>query len=151
MGMESFNNMPIPPEPDDISGREKIEKAEDFPTYHTKEEILAKLKEKGFEDPETQKAVLEWIAQREGEVKIEDTGKASVKFEFERIELYIAIGDMEGAYENAKYTYVSAVQEGMGDIVDKLLEMFPELEGQNVKESGFANPINPDFSDNTNN
>lgn len=91
----------------------------------TKEEILDELKLKGLTN-ETMDMVAKWTVAREQEVK---TARDGLILNIERIDFFLATGDIEGAWEDAQDAYVNAIGEGEEDLIQELLKRFPTLRG----------------------
>ncbi len=85
-----------------------------------KQKVVESLKAKGFEDPETMELVVKWTEQREHEVEQSGFFDERVLFELERSELYLAVGDTEGARECITDILTMALNEGKDDWVEKL-------------------------------
>lgn len=65
-----------------------------------KSRVLAMLSEKGLEDSETMELIIAWTEQQEGLVSQENTPLAALKLDFERVDLYLALGHKENALEH---------------------------------------------------
>lgn len=85
-------NINIPPTGE--SDAEKIKKSE----------VIAMLKEKGFDDPKTKELILKWTEQKEKEVEKEGTPKARLLFNIERIDLFMQV-DINWAWESTKEVF----------------------------------------------
>ena len=100
------------------TGKEKIEK----------EKVLEMLKTKGVEDPETKALVLEWTKEREVEVAKENTSRASIVFNIERSDLYVAANDIEGAIGCLESALTQAEHENEEELLKEILEKIEKLE-----------------------
>jgi hypothetical protein len=106
--------------PKQEGGENKIEKAT----------VLDLLRAKGFEDGEAKEAVMRWTEQREAEVNAINTSRAAIEFNIERAELYIAVGDKEGALDCLHDARMQAHQENEGALYADILEKMDEIEGK---------------------
>ena len=84
-----------------------------------KEKVLEMLKENGFEHDETKRLVMEWTIQQEKAVV---TIKDSIIFNISRADLYIAIGDIDGAEECLRDALLQTEQEGEIELRMSILE-----------------------------
>lgn len=109
--METFTN----PE----NSQEKIEKGK----------VLELLRVNGYEHPETKEAVIRWTEQQEALVTKENTCRARIAFEIERSDLYIAIGDTEGALECLEDARVQAHHENEPELYSQIMKKMDEVEG----------------------
>lgn len=81
---------------------------EKFPTQEgnkekiEKEKVLEMLRTRGLEDPETKEAMTKWTMQQEALADKENTNRASILFNIERTDLYLATGDTTGAPNTSK-------------------------------------------------
>jgi translation elongation factor EF-1beta len=109
-------NMEIPPKNE---SSEKIEK----------QKVLDMLRMNGFGHPETKELVVEWTKQKEAEVEqSENPNRESIIFNIERTDLYIAVGDKEGAIECLEDALTQADQENEVELQNQILEKLKSLE-----------------------
>ena len=67
------------------------------------------------------------LDQRQAEVFLENTSRATLILNIDRIDLYMADDNVEGAWEVAKEAYNCAMFENEQDLIERLLEIFPKL------------------------
>ena len=103
-------NMEVPPKGE--NNQEKIKK----------EKVLEMLRTNGLDHPETKKLVMKWTKQREVEVEKENTSRATIVFNIERSDLYIAMWDKEGAIKCLKDVLTQAYQENEKGLQEQILE-----------------------------
>ena len=106
---------------------------EKFPTPENnekieKETVLEALRTKGPEDPETKEMVIKWTIQREAEVDKENTNRASIIFNIERTDLYLAAGDVEGALEHLEDVLLYASQVKERELYNETLKKINTIE-----------------------
>ena len=94
-----------------------------------KEKVLKMLKEKGFDAPETKELVLVWTIEQEALIEKENTAKASILFNVERTDLYLAIGDIDGALECLEDARAQAFYENETELYGEIVKKMNELEG----------------------
>ena len=68
------------------------------PNNIEKEKVLEMLKTNGFEHPETKELVIKWLEQREAEAEKENTVSANFNLSIDRIDLYVATGNINEAF-----------------------------------------------------
>ncbi|MBI5401188.1 MAG: hypothetical protein HZB12_03700 [Candidatus Yonathbacteria bacterium] len=107
--------------PTQENGHEKIEK----------ENVLEMLRANGFEHPETRDLVIKWTEKQEALVTKENTSKATIVFNIERSDLYLATRDKEGALECLEDARTQAYQENEMELYDQIIKMMDEVEGKN--------------------
>jgi len=94
-----------------------------------KETVLEILRTKGPEDPETKVLVERWTAQQEDIATKENTGRAAITLNIERADLYLAVGDIEGALDCLEDARMQAYQENEKELYDQIMKRMDELEG----------------------
>ena len=99
---------------------------ESFPNLE-KKTVLEMLKANGFDHPETKELVMKWIEQREREVEIENTSRAAIVFNIERTDLYIAMGDREGAIQNLEDALGQADSEDEKELQEEIIAKIKEI------------------------
>jgi len=99
------------------NNQEKIEKVK----------LIEALQVNGSEHPETKALMIKWIKQRETEVEKENTSRATIVFNIDRADLYIAANDMEGALEHLEDTLMQTRQEGEKELGDQIRRKIKEL------------------------
>ena len=100
---------------------------EELPTPEsvpTKQKIIEKLKTEGLTF-EMKNLVSKWYESKEKEII---TRKEQILFELDKIDFYYTVDDLKGAFDIARDAYEIARYEGEEDLVEKILEIFPELE-----------------------
>ncbi len=91
----------------------------------TKEEILAKIKESGFND-DRRREIIQWREMRE---LIILTEREKVALEVDMLAFYSAGGTAEDIHDDAIQTfYFARATEGCDDLVEKILGMYPYLD-----------------------
>jgi FimV-like protein len=108
-------NMEMPPMGE--NNQEKIEKGK----------VLEMLRTNGLDHIETKELVMEWTEQKEAEVEKENTSRATIVFNIERSDLYIAMGDKEGATECLEDALAQADQENEKELQDQIIEKLKSL------------------------
>jgi len=106
--------------PSPENSQEKIEK----------EKVLEMLRANGFEHPETREMVIKWTEQQETLATKENTGRATIIFNIERSDLYLAVGDKEGALECLEDARTQAHQENETELYDQIMKKMDEIEGK---------------------
>ena len=92
-----------------------------------KEKVLEMLRTNGLEHFETNELVTKWTLQKEAEVKKENTSRAAILLNIDRTDLYIAIGDNEGAIKNLEDALEQADQENEKELQDQIIEKIKAL------------------------
>lgn len=95
-----------------------------------KQRVLEMLQTSGFEHPETRDLVIKWTEQQEALVAKENTSRAAIIFEIERSDLYLAVGDKDGALECLGHARLLANQENEPELYDQIMKRMDEIEGQ---------------------
>jgi len=86
------------------------------------------LRENGFEHPETRDLVIKWTEQQEALVTKENTSRASIVFNIERADLYLAVGDKEGALECLEDARMQSYQENESELYKQIMKKMDEIE-----------------------
>lgn len=107
---------------------ETFSKSENKQERIEKEKVLEMLRANGFEHPETKDMVLAWTEQQETLVSKENTASARISFEIERSDLYVAIGDMDGALECLEDARTQAHQEDETELYDLIMNKMDEID-----------------------
>src|ERR1035437_8525305 len=94
-----------------------------------KSEVIELLRTRGFEDPEVKESVTQWTIQREALVTQEGTATASIIFNMDRADLYLAIEDTEGALETLEDARLQAHQENEMELYNQIMAKMDEIEG----------------------
>ncbi|MDP3947360.1 MAG: hypothetical protein Q8Q41_01560 [bacterium] len=105
--------------PNPENSQEKIEK----------EKVLEMLRANGFEHLETRDLVIKWTEQQEALVAKENTGRAAIVFNIERSDLYLAVGDKDGAIKCLEDARAQAHQENEGELYDQIMKKMDEIKG----------------------
>lgn len=91
------------------------------PKLGLRDRLVAGLKEKGPQDPETAKMLQEWTAAQEAIVEAaKNTIDARVDFELDRATLYWDAGFQEEARQTWEEAFYCAEQEGRADLCEKI-------------------------------
>lgn len=130
MGIENFGNPVLPPEPEEEKKPEeqKIESAPQVSTGEIiliKEEIIARLDAEGFNE-EIRQEIVKWREFRESLVQ---STRDSIILNIDMFDMYVAAKMPEDAFDDASETYLQAMQEGEYDLVERILRIYPSLEG----------------------
>ena len=99
---------------------EKFETPERIPE---KLEIIERLKRDGM-TTENEKLVTRWVIERE---KLVQTPRDTVVLNIEIIDFYEAVGNDADTKEAVKQAYENARRENEDDLIEQLLQRFPEL------------------------
>lgn len=94
-----------------------------------KSEVIELLKTRGLEDQEVKELVTQWTIQREALATEEGTAIASIIFNMDRADLYVAIGDIEGALEALEDARLQAHQENEMELYNQIMIKMDEIEG----------------------
>ncbi len=94
-----------------------------------KSEVLETLRVKGFDDPETLALVTKWTIQQEAVVTEAGTSKATIEFNISRADLYVAGGDVDGAFECLEEARLQAYSENETELYGQIMAKMDELEG----------------------
>lgn len=86
------------------------------------------LRTRGYEDPETRDLVVRWTEQQEALSEQDGTSRGHILFEMERSELYVAIGDTDGALECLYHALTQAQQEDEPELERQIVQKIGELE-----------------------
>ena len=89
-----------------------------------KERIINALKQKGVIDIEVRKEIIEWTKQREEQVV---TSRDAIILNMERVDFYLATGDINGATECLDDAWTQANKEGEEDLKMKIEERLRNL------------------------
>lgn len=100
------------------NSQEKIEKGK----------VLEMLRVNGFEHPETRDMVMRWTEQQEASVENENTSRAGIVFNIERADLYLAVGDIDGALENLEDARTQALQENDAELYEQIMKKMGEID-----------------------
>ena len=92
-----------------------------------KEKVLEMLRTNGPDHPETRELVMRWTVQREIEVRKENTSRATIIFNIERSDLYIAGGDKNGAIECLEDALTQAVHENEKGLEKQIMKKLKSL------------------------
>ncbi|MCC7160139.1 hypothetical protein IT399_00200 [Candidatus Nomurabacteria bacterium] len=92
-----------------------------------KNEVLELLKTKGIENPEVKKLVVQWTIQQEEFATQEGTTTAFINFNIDRADLYLAIGDIEGALDALDDARRQAYQENEIEIYGQIMARMREI------------------------
>lgn len=99
---------------------------EQMPNKIEKEALLSLLEQRGVEDKEVLRMVVEWTIEREQRVS---TPKEAILFNIERSELYIATGDIEGAIDVLNDALLQAHNEKEVVLFSEIKKKLSDLEG----------------------
>lgn len=110
-------NIPTPE-----NNQEKIEKGK----------VLEMLRANGFEHPETREMVIKWTEQQEALVEKENTSRAGILFNIDRADLYVAVGDTNGALECLEDARMQAHQENEEEIYNQIMKKMDAIEVENT-------------------
>ncbi len=116
---------------DTVSSMENIYPIEHGNEKIEKETVIEMLRLHGFDHPETKNLVLEWTLQQEEFVAKENTSKASIVFNIERSDLYLAVGDILGALECLDDAYTQALHEDEVGLCQEIQKKREEILGEN--------------------
>lgn len=81
-----------------------------------KSEVIDAIRAKGITDPDVMNLVIRWTEQEEEKVARENTSKAAIMLNIERVDLYVEAGDIDGAIqclEQARYQAEQEREEGL--------------------------------------
>jgi rhamnogalacturonyl hydrolase YesR len=110
-------------QPPSSEGTPKIEKAK----------VLEMIRTKGLQDPETMDLIHAWTLEQEQQVALENTPTATLRFDLERVDLYLAAGDVEGALEFLENPetglFYAALQQGDQEICSLVEVKIKEIRG----------------------
>ncbi len=126
MSPEGFNGIPQEPVvPEEVV---EVEKTQNVPSQEillVKEDLIARLHSEGFSE-EIRSEIVKWRQFRETLVQ---SVRDSIILNIDMFDMYVAAGMPEDAFEDAQETYLQAMQEEQYDLVDRILKIYPELEG----------------------
>ncbi|HEY4515749.1 MAG TPA: hypothetical protein VJH67_01005 [Candidatus Paceibacterota bacterium] len=88
-------------------------------TEQMKVALLESLKSTGIHSPETQVLLNQWLDRRENEVQATSAPDARAVFDLERVDLFLAAGDMEFAKDALVDAYLVIVGEGLDDMMQQ--------------------------------
>ena len=89
-------------------------------------EVVKILQSKGLDNPEAKKLFMDWTMQREMETE-KGTPKDRIIFNMERADIYLAVGDKEGALNALEDALMQAVGESEKDLYNIILKKMAEL------------------------
>lgn len=89
-----------------------------------KEVVLEMLKINGFGHAETMTKVIEWTKQQEALVT---TSREGILLNISRVDLYLAAGDKDGAFECLEDALTQADQEGEIELQDEIINKLKAL------------------------
>jgi len=107
---------------------EKFPSPENVQENIEKEKVLEMLRANGLGHPETMEMVIAWTKQQEALVEKEGTASARILFEIERSDLYLAVGDIEGALECLEDALTQAHQENEDEFYSQIIKKMDEIE-----------------------
>ncbi len=94
-----------------------------------KDEVLIALQKEKVPSQETRDLVLKWTLQEEAKVNKENTSRATIIFNINRADLYVAVGDIDGALECLEGARLQAHQEGEKDLYNQIMKKMDTIEG----------------------
>jgi len=100
---------------------------EGLPSKIEKIEVIRLLKERGLDNPQTRELLMEWTIEQEIEVEIKNNPAAQINFTIDRTEMYLAIGDIEGALDTLDDARRQALQENETDLYNKIMNKMGEI------------------------
>jgi hypothetical protein len=97
-------------------------------------ELIQKIKERGYRDPEVFQGLQEWSRKEEALAEKSESGIADFEFTLKRAKLYYLAGCVEEALEN--FQDATTIADNRGDVAsaDRAYEIF--LEVKKVAEGG---------------
>lgn len=95
-----------------------------------KTDVIESIKSKGVSNPETISMITAWTLQEEARVARENTSRATIVFNIERADLYVAAGDIQGALECLEDARLQAHNENETDLYQQILTKMDEIEGR---------------------
>ena len=93
-----------------------------------KSEVVNEIKTKGIEGLGVKELVERWTIEQEKNVEQVGTAEASINFNIDRADLYLATGDKEGALEALEDARLQAYQEGNIELYNKIMTRMDEIE-----------------------
>lgn len=105
-----------------------MEKTPSLENKIEKQRVLEALRAKGLEDPETKALVIKWTEEQEEIVARENTPRATIVFNIERADLYLAAGDVEGELECLEDALYQAEQEGETELALQIAKKIEEIQ-----------------------
>ena len=90
--------------------------------------VIELLRTRGIDDPEVKEFVLKWTTQQETLATEAGTARASITFNISRSELYLAVGDKDGALQALEDARVQAHQEGEIELYNQIMIKMDEVE-----------------------
>lgn len=93
-----------------------------------KAEIVEMLKTKGLDDPEVKELVIKWTMEQETLATQVGTVEASITFNIDRSDLYLAVGDIDGALEALEDARLQAHSEGQMELYNQIMTKMDEIE-----------------------
>ena len=106
-----------------------VPEQEHGPEVVEKGELVERLRAEGL-TKENKKLVLAWTEQEEKKVEAEGSSEASVRFNMSRADLWVAIGDIDGALEALEDARQQAHQEYLDDLVSEIEAAMDKIEAR---------------------
>jgi hypothetical protein len=92
------------------------------------EELLSTIRANGLKDPETMRMVQEWTAWQQELVDRVNTSQATMMFNILRADVYLAAGDVGGAWECLEEARFQAQQEGEDTLYKMIMQKMDKIE-----------------------
>jgi hypothetical protein len=93
-----------------------------------KEQVIRAIEEKGLNDPEVKRLVMEWTLQEEALVTQKNTSEATIELNISRADLYVAAGEFEYAIICLEYAKLQAWNEQLSDLYNIIAVKISEIE-----------------------
>jgi len=108
-------------------------------TFETREipdqELIDLLKERGAEDPEVRRLLIDWTIKKETAIeKSEDYCLGQINLNIERGHLYLAAGYIDEAIESLDDAATQAWNEYRDELYQKIIEEIKQIESQLDKQ-----------------
>lgn len=86
------------------------------------------LKTNGLGHPETMALVIKWTQEQEEKAEANGTPEARIDFEINRVDLYLAVGDTEGALGCLEDARIIALNEYNDELREQIEKKMDEIE-----------------------
>jgi hypothetical protein len=105
------------------------EKPPSIENVESREQKMVRLfRERGIGDPEAMKLLIEWTQEREADNEKSKDPEARIRFELDRGDLYIQIGNLDGGFQAYEDARTMAWNEGREDIYKEIMEKLDRLD-----------------------
>jgi len=102
------------------------------PEFSQQEEqnLIAKLREKGVDDPEVRKSLMVWCEKEEAEVASINTSRAGIELDLKKAKLYRAAGYRDEAWASLEAARQAAHNEGDEELFRQAEDLMDQMDAE---------------------